>query len=71
MADDEDWTEYRLTVEEFSTILHALRYAEDNAVHPDGQIRFREAKNQLVQQSDHHAVDKTTEHERFAGEADD
>lgn len=60
-----EYTEYRLTNEEYHTLMEALQYAEENAVHSDGELQFTHTKRQLIKQSDHHAQDKSTESERF------
>lgn len=61
----EDWDEYRLTGDEFATILDALRHAKENAVHSDGEIKFSQVRSELITQHDHHARDKRTTSERF------
>jgi len=61
----EDWNEYRLTEDEFATILDALRHAQDDAVHSDGKAKFSQVQSELVTQHDHHARDKRTTSERF------
>jgi hypothetical protein len=71
VSESEEYTEFRLTDDEFSTILDALAYARENAIHSDGRVKFRQTQAQLIQQSDHHARNKRTESERFAeGESD-
>jgi len=62
------WTEYRLTDEEVDSIMQALRYAQDNAVHSDGELKFIHANRQIIKQSDHHARDKDSTSERFEDE---
>jgi len=67
VSESEQYAEYRLTDDEFATILDALAYARENAIHSDGRVKFGQTQAQLIQQSDHHARDKATESERFAG----
>lgn len=69
-SESEEYTEYRLTDEEFVTILDALSYCRDNALHSDGRSKFQQAQSQMMYQHDHHADDKTTTSERFGGEDD-
>lgn len=64
---DPEYTEYRLTDDEFRTILDALSHCRENAIHSDGRAEFNRAQSQLIHQSDHHADDKTTVSDRFGG----
>lgn len=67
----DEYTEFRFTSEEISTLHAALRHAEEDAVHPDGTAQFNNLRSELVVQSEHHNPMKGTESERFEGDGDD
>lgn len=66
-----EYTEFRLTDEEYVTILDALSYCRENAIHGDGRTKFNHAQSQLMYQHDHHADDKTTTSDRFEDKDDE
>lgn len=67
----DDWTEYRLTEDEYRSITDALNHAQDSAVHTDSRVKFQRAFETLMRQRDHHATDKTLVSERFEGDGDE
>ena len=43
---------YEITEEEYITIMDALSYAEQSAIHSEATIRFSEAKWNLIEQNE-------------------
>ena len=41
---------FELTEEEYRTVMSALKYAEENAVHEDGRVAFRQTRKHLVEE---------------------
>jgi len=61
--------EYELTDEEYRTVTAALEYAAENAVHPDGELTFKNLHRELMKQYEHHEPHKATESDRL-GDSD-
>lgn len=62
---EQEYTEFRLTDDEYLTVLDALSHCRENAIHGDGRANFNQAQSQFMHQHDHHADDKTTISDRF------